>query len=342
MVSVIDDILRFIEAAADAGEQSPTNDQIAAAVGRDTGSAEGVIRRMKKAGLISVETAGSARRFTVNGKSTLWSRGYVPLSERPSRGPSEAELRRQAILRIIEEAADAGAAAPTAKEMAARLSVTDETANRALRDLKDTGVIRIDGMTTNRRFTIAASGKQTAWSGPDGGTSSGRLYKFLCEKAKAGAVTPSFRETCRTLRLDRRAVDKAFRALIRGGLVKVDTHLMRRRVIICGSGDATAFSNPGNPEDKDRSIQAPAFVPLLAGPRSGAKGWPAWRTCQWLEGDAKERNFCGEPTQAGSSYCPEHHAVCYTGVPGEDAPTGHSWVDRDVPVSPYSLDEVAA
>ena len=34
-------------------------------------------------------------------------------------------------------------------------------------------------------------------------------------------------------------------------------------------------------------------------------------TCQWLDGEPKERNFCGAKAQPGSSYCPGHHRRCY-------------------------------
>ena len=33
--------------------------------------------------------------------------------------------------------------------------------------------------------------------------------------------------------------------------------------------------------------------------------------CQWLHGDAQERNFCDKPTVAGFSWCPEHRAVVF-------------------------------
>lgn len=34
-------------------------------------------------------------------------------------------------------------------------------------------------------------------------------------------------------------------------------------------------------------------------------------TCQFLEGEPHDRNFCGQPTKPGSPYCPEHHRICY-------------------------------
>jgi hypothetical protein len=44
---------------------------------------------------------------------------------------------------------------------------------------------------------------------------------------------------------------------------------------------------------------------------------PPARTCQWLDGEPRDRNFCGEPSQPGSSYCAEHHARCWYKAPGK-------------------------
>ena len=35
------------------------------------------------------------------------------------------------------------------------------------------------------------------------------------------------------------------------------------------------------------------------------------KTCQYIG----ETGFCGKPVKSGSSYCPEHHAICWRGVP---------------------------
>lgn len=44
--------------------------------------------------------------------------------------------------------------------------------------------------------------------------------------------------------------------------------------------------------------------------RLGEIGAP-FSTCQWIEGEPRDRQFCGAPTQSRSSYCPTHHARCY-------------------------------
>lgn len=39
-------------------------------------------------------------------------------------------------------------------------------------------------------------------------------------------------------------------------------------------------------------------------------GWQP-KTCQWIHGDPRDRDFCGKPTLPGSSYCREHYERCY-------------------------------
>ena len=43
------------------------------------------------------------------------------------------------------------------------------------------------------------------------------------------------------------------------------------------------------------------------------------RSCQWIEGEPRaDAPRCGRRIQAGSSYCPEHHARCYVTKPQRD------------------------
>lgn len=37
---------------------------------------------------------------------------------------------------------------------------------------------------------------------------------------------------------------------------------------------------------------------------------PPAKTCQWLESDPADRNFCGQPSEPGVSYCATHRAIC--------------------------------
>ncbi len=46
------------------------------------------------------------------------------------------------------------------------------------------------------------------------------------------------------------------------------------------------------------------------------------RSCQWIEADPRiDATMCGMPTLVGSSYCPPHHARCWTKRPTWGAQT---------------------
>jgi DNA-binding transcriptional regulator YhcF (GntR family) len=311
----MDDVAAFLEQVAEVGDPAPATKEIADAVGANYDSVEHALRKLRRRGVLLSENRGNARRFTIGGKQTGWTRWYVPISERPQAvtGMSESKLRQAACLRFIEEAADAGRPPPTSLWMANRLRVSDETAARAVRSLKQAGVIRIEGSTANRRITIVDSGKQTAWSGigdvPVSPGNAGKVLVLLMSMADAGQPMPSFSEIAKTLNLRLRSVDRAMATLAKDGRIQLDTFNMQRRCIIAATGAATGFSSPGNQASVEQPWKNPDPV-IPTSPRGGGE-WPQWRTCQWIEGRAKERNFCGEATQEGSSYCTEHHARCY-------------------------------
>ncbi len=45
--------------------------------------------------------------------------------------------------------------------------------------------------------------------------------------------------------------------------------------------------------------------------RLHADGYGRADGCQWLDGEPRQRQFCGAPTMDGSSYCETHHARCW-------------------------------
>lgn len=45
---------------------------------------------------------------------------------------------------------------------------------------------------------------------------------------------------------------------------------------------------------------------------------PSPKTCQWLYGEPKERDFCKLQAKAESSYCEGHHNICYVTKPLTD------------------------
>lgn len=57
---------------------------------------------------------------------------------------------------------------------------------------------------------------------------------------------------------------------------------------------------------------------MAGGGRSAPQS--GFKTCQWIEGNPKDRNFCGKPTVGGSSWCEEHYARVF--IPADRAIKG--------------------
>ena len=84
--------------------------------------------------------------------------------------------------------------------------------------------------------------------------------------------------------------------------IGLELHTSRMAVI----GKANRMGLASKKADKDRELRFPTYTPS---------------TCQWIDGDPPgEYSYCGAEVQAGSSYCPEHRAVCYQ--------AGSSWTER--------------
>jgi hypothetical protein len=48
--------------------------------------------------------------------------------------------------------------------------------------------------------------------------------------------------------------------------------------------------------------------------------------CSYILGDDQGRHFCGQPLRPGSSYCPQHHALCHVAC----GTTEEAWRLREV------------
>lgn len=70
---------------------------------------------------------------------------------------------RTTILRLIEEAADAGRRSPTNLDIADAVGFqSNASASRLLQMMQDEGLIRVESGSSSRVITIVASGKRTA------------------------------------------------------------------------------------------------------------------------------------------------------------------------------------
>lgn len=74
-----------------------------------------------------------------------------------------------------------------------------------------------------------------------------------------------------------------------------------------GGAAALSEARAVRPADAPPRPASPA-LPTRRPPRRAAPDWTP-RTCQWLHGDARERNFCAsEVGSPGSPWCPVHEA----------------------------------
>ena len=58
----------------------------------------------------------------------------------------------------------------------------------------------------------------------------------------------------------------------------------------------------------ERVVVKPVTRPI---PAPIAKKASPFKTCQYLHGEAKLRNFCGAPTVPGHSWCEAHYIACH-------------------------------
>ncbi|MEJ0017507.1 MAG: GcrA family cell cycle regulator [Acetobacteraceae bacterium] len=72
------------------------------------------------------------------------------------------------------------------------------------------------------------------------------------------------------------------------------------------------------PKPAPVAVAAPAPArPVVAAPQRAPTArttvpYSPFATCQWPTNNGRPWRFCDSPTKAGSSWCPEHHAVCFT------------------------------
>lgn len=338
-------VLALITEAADAGAKAPKNAEMAAALGTSRAKVEREIARLRAMGAIATETHPTikARRITIlaTGTQTQW-------SEIPNHGARPTIKRAEEIMDAVEDAArDAiarGAQMPLTSELIETIGCEIRDIDRAIRRLRRAGRIQVEsaggfrrvcvggGWTANRPSAsrdaserraenraakaaemacdAAARKRDRERNRADIKTAAevrAHVLDLLSDLAEAGEPLLSQEDMAKRLGVKLDAVDKAFRQLRMAHSIHVESEGTKRRVLVRTTGKATGWlrltgvaAQPG----VDPSLRNPAWViPADYGGRMDH--------CQWLHGNATDRNFCGQPTQEGSSYCPEHHKRCW-------------------------------
>ena len=75
--------------------------------------------------------------------------------------------------------------------------------------------------------------------------------------------------------------------------------LGKSRNAVLGKAHRLGLERPEKPADEPEPIVRRS---LEHGPVNG---------CQWLDGEPRERKFCGAPTVQGSSFCDHHHGIVW-------------------------------
>ncbi|ASG21389.1 hypothetical protein [Nitrospirillum viridazoti] len=78
------------------------------------------------------------------------------------------------------------------------------------------------------------------------------------------------------------------------------------------------FYLPGEGVEDTGTVARPSIRRAILRHRVEASRLPASLGCQYLLGEPRDREFCGQPRQGHSPYCPDHHARCYVPAPPLD------------------------
>lgn len=84
----------------------------------------------------------------------------------------------------------------------------------------------------------------------------------------------------------------------------------KTRNSVCGKVNRLGLS--GKPNVSGKALREPKspVVAALPPPARRRTDWATTEGCQFLDGDPRERNFCGLPRHPDSPYCAEHYELC--------------------------------
>ncbi len=246
-----------------------------------------------------------------------------------SRGGSYevSRARRAEMLEIFRRCIANGEPPPKMNALAKSMGVQKSTVDRALRMLTAEGLVEVESRGSWRRVKVdgvwsetstakkAAKDKKPRKAAPpkrrtqsEASILRRRFLEYFVEIADGNTPLPAEADLAKRFGVPPDSVGRIIEQLRMKHAIHVETEERRRRIVIAKTGAATGWRSMGvTPQGVDLSLRGPGWtIPIPA-----IVNAMRFSTCQFLYGDGRERNFCGAQTRDGSSYCAEHHAVCY-------------------------------
>ncbi len=298
-------VLDVIRAAAVDGVCRLTNKEIGSRCQTTHGPVAKALFHLKKLGLITV-SGGPHRAITLPGAQ--------PPAPAPRARLSATDLR---VLAVVTEAATAGVVCPSNEEIGQRLGdKSPATASNSLKRLEAASLIKVERFQRSRRVTIA-DGSQTAE--PGNTTPNWRLAQTNELPAAGREDAAPAAEDAGNRILNRASLTTAGSGVTPAPGPSLQKMQSARPEVSAGTAPATPPQAAGTGTTRTGSnlpTSASGEKAGPAGPRPvqhapAPKVFPDWRTCQfplWGDDVRPTREFCGKPTQPGSSYCPDCHS----------------------------------
>jgi DNA-binding MarR family transcriptional regulator len=229
------------------------------------------------------------------------------------------------VLTVLSEAAERGDPCPTNEDIAARLGMHSKSNIGAyIGRLRDDGVIDVDTASRYRVVTIVATGRSTARSGET------RVARWWLDPAEMVRLVGVLADLCATvpdptnaevgaaLGLPERTVHDVLTAMEKAGHIKKRRVGGHRRIEFTapravGEGIAPLAIPP--PDGLAARLGLPTLGVIPALRPMGSPGdtrlpdaGPMPKACQWIEGEPRQRQFCGTDAVPGRPWCDGHLA----------------------------------
>lgn len=143
------------------------------------------------------------------------------------------------------------------------------------------------------------------------------IYQGIVALASAGERMLQIEEFAQRFGVTRGQVRYAIQVLLVEGWVEEEWAGQKcRRVTVVATGERTGWNMPPPAGFAEEKREQPAGLaglpPAAANPRRLYDVRWIPKTCRFPSGGRGNWSFCERPVLPGTSYCPEHYALCYS------------------------------